>query len=366
MKYRETYAVIDLDCLSYNFNIIKKHSKKNVFCVCKADAYSHGDIAVANELYNNGANYICVSSIDEAMSLRNQGYHGPLLILGFVDTSCVEYVMHNNITLSVFSLEWLKEIDSSIDLSHLKVHLKIDTGMNRIGMKSLQEVKCVLEFLDERKVCIEGIYTHFHSVDQVSCDKQTRWFYAIVDACNYDFKWVHTSNSGGTLAYNDVRSNAVRVGIALYGIDVVDSQLGLKPVFSLFTKITFSKKIMEGETVSYDATYRAVKDMYIATLPIGYGDGFVRANTGRFVGIDGHAFEIVGAVCMDQMMIRTDKLYPVGTEVELIGEHIPLLKMAKELEMSPYEVLCLFNTRIMKRYKKKGIIIKDVHERLLK
>lgn len=364
MKYRQTYAVIHLDNLAFNYNLIKKHSKKNVFCVCKADAYSHGDIEVANTFYECGADYICVSSIDEAKSLRLQGYTGPLLILGYVDASCVNYAIDNDITLSVFSLEWLKTVVASYDASKLKIHLKIDTGMNRIGMKNLNEVKEVMNFIDKNKMEVEGIFTHFHSIDKDSCDKQVKWFYAIVDSLNYDFKWVHTSNSAGTLGYEDPRSNAVRVGIALYGIDVVDSQIGLKPAFSLYSQVSYCKKITAGESVSYDATYKAVKEMYIATLPIGYGDGFLRKNTGRFVGIDGHPYEIVGSVCMDQMMIRTDKEFPVGTEVEIIGEYIPLIKMANELEMSPYEVLCLFNTRIMKKYKKNGKIIKDVHERL--
>ena len=370
MLYRGTYSEIDLDVFEDNLNHLKEFTGKSVFCVCKANAYSHSDYYIAKTAYENGCPYICVSSFDEAYSLRNQGFEGDILILGYVDPKSLEEVIRLHITISVFSYDWLKQLMvETVDMSKLRVHIKIDTGMNRIGFKRLDEIQNAFQFLKDLKVDIEGIYTHYHSADNENkelCEKQSSWFYQILDLINHDFKWIHTSNSDATLSYVDKQSNAVRVGLALYGIKSVESTLEVKPVLSLYSTITHIKKVMKGESVSYGATYTCLNDSLIATIPIGYGDGFLRKNQGRFICIDTHPYEIVGRICMDQTMVRVDEFYPIGTQVEIIGEHIPLAKVAYELEMIPYEVLCLLNDRITKIIKYKGKTIAVVNKRITK
>lgn len=368
MLYRGTYSEIDLDVFKENLNQIKLHTNKAVFCVCKANAYSHADYYIAKTAFENGCPYICVSSFDEAYSLRNQNFEGDILIMGYVDPESLEEIIRLQITISVFSYEWLSSIDpSKINMKALKVHLKIDTGMNRIGFKHLDEIQKAVALLKQMDVEMEGIYTHYHSADnkdKSSCVKQSNWFYRILDSIDHSFKWVHTSNSDATLSYQDERSNAVRVGLALYGIKSVESNVKLQPVLSLYSTITHMKKVMKGETIGYGATYTCPTDCFIATLPIGYGDGFLRKNQGRFVCVDTHPYEIVGRICMDQTMIRLDKSYPVGTPVEIIGEHISLIKMANELEMIPYEVLCLLSDRITKVIKQQGNVVAVVNKRI--
>ncbi|MDF9824155.1 alanine racemase [Breznakia sp. PF5-3] len=370
MIYRGTYSEIDLDNFKDNIETMQKHTRKKVFCVCKANAYSHGDYYIAKTAVENGCPYVCVSSFDEALSLRHQGFHSDILILGYIDHDCVAQVIEQDLTISVFSLSWIEKLETlKLDFEKLRVHIKVDTGMNRIGFKKVDEVQAALAKLLVLKIQVEGIYTHFHSADnkdKTACEIQMNWFYNIVDCLAHDFLWIHTANSDASLSVVDKRSNAVRVGLALYGIKSVDSKELLKPVLSLYSTITHIKEVKKGETISYGATYECYKDCIIATLPIGYGDGFIRKNQGRFVCIDTHPYEIVGRICMDQMMIMVDQMYPIGEKVEIIGEHIPLVKVAKELDMLSYEVLCLLNDRITKVIKENGKPIAVINNRMMK
>lgn len=370
MFYRDTYSKIDLDTFQENLVKLQKKTNKQVFCVCKANAYSHGDYHIAQCAYENGSQYICVSSLDEAISLRRQSFKGNILVLGYVAAKDIQVVLDEDIAISVISKEWIEQVSYyKEDLSKLVVHIKIDTGMNRIGFKKLTDIEASFDMLLKLHIQIEGIFTHFHSADnkdKSSCEKQMHWFYGIVDKLDYDFKWIHTSNSDASLSFVDERSNATRIGLALYGIKSVETPLELRPVLSLYSTIVHIKEVKANETVGYGATYKCLNDSIIATLPIGYGDGFIRKNQGRFVCIDSHPYEIVGLVCMDQTMIRVDRLYKVGTSVEIIGEHIPITKMANELEMIPYEVLCLLNDRITKIIIQNGKEIDVINGRIPK
>lgn len=368
MFYRNTWAEIDLDKLAHNINVIKEHTKKEVFCVVKANAYGHGDFHIASEAMKNGCQYVAVSSLDEAMALRKQGYTQAILILGYVSVGDVQVAIQEKITLTAISYEWVCELcDYDVDLTGLKIHLKVDTGMNRIGMKKVDQLQASLRMLIDKQVNVEGIYTHYHSADNDDkslCQRQQHWFYHVLDSLEYDFKWIHTCNSDASISFHDERSNAVRVGLALYGIKSVDVKIDLQPILSLYTKITCIKEVKKNETIGYGATYQCHKDEIIATIPIGYGDGFVRANQGRFVCIDTHPYEIVGRVCMDQCMIKVDKMYPVGTKVEIISAYIPITQMAHELKMIPYEVLCLLSDRIPRVYLKGGDVIDTINIRI--
>ncbi len=302
------------------------------------------------------------------MALRNKHYDGNILILGYVRPHDALVALQNNITLTAISYDWIKELCAiKSDLTNLKIHLKIDTGMNRIGMKKINEIQEGLALLLDKNIQVEGIYTHYHSADdedKTKCIKQRTWFHHVLDSLNYDFQWIHTSNSDATLSFEDDRSNAVRCGLAVYGIACVPTQVALKPCFALYAKISCIKEINANETIGYGATYQSKKNEIIATIPIGYGDGFTRANQGRFVCIDGHPYELVGRICMDQCMIKVDKPYKVGTIVEIIGDYIDIPTMAKELNTIPYEVLCVLNDRIPKVFIKNNDYIETSNPRL--
>lgn len=368
MFYRNTWAEIDLDKFENNINVIRKHTNKDVFCVVKANAYGHGDFYIAKQALLNGCPYVAVSSLDEAMALRKQRFNGQIIILGFVSIGDIKVAIEHELTLTAVSYAWVKDLcERYSDLNKLKIHLKVDTGMNRFGMKKIEQLQDALTLLLAHNADVEGIFTHYHSaddIDKTKCERQRNWFYHVLDSLNYDFKWIHTSNSDASISFEDERSNAVRVGLALYGVKSVETNLNLKPILSLFTKITCIKEVKKNETIGYGATYQCNKDEIIATVPIGYGDGFIRANQGRFVCINEHPYEIVGRVCMDQCMIKVDKMYPVGTKVEIISDFIPVTNMANELNMIPYEVLCLLSDRIPRVYLKDGNVIDSINIRI--
>ncbi len=348
MKYRDTWATINLDHLIHNYQVIKKYSNKKLFCVLKANAYGHGAVQTAKVLQSLQAAYVAVSSMDEALSLRNNGYTGPLLILGYVKKENIEQIIQENISVTLTSLAWLHEIQD-ICIANLTIHIKIDTGMNRYGLKTIQEINEAMHILKKEKVNIEGIFTHYHSADQEdvgASERQKKWFYHIVDQLQYDFKWIHTCNSDATLHIKDERSNAIRIGLLLYGVRSLDIEIDVKPALSLYTKVANVKKIHKNETVGYGATYVAGKEEWIATIPIGYGDGFITRNQGRFVSVLGRPAQIVGKICMDLCMVRLIDSVDLNTHVEIIGPHISVEEMANQLQMIPYEVLCLLNDRI--------------------
>ncbi len=356
MAYRNTYCKIDLDSFIHNYQLIKNDSQKEVFAVIKANAYGHGDLQIAKTADQLGCAYLCVSSLDEALHLRKHGISGGILVLGYVNPEYAMIAASNQITLTACSDEFVQALKP---IAGLKVHIKIDTGMNRIGFKRLDDVKKALQDLDALGIEVEGIFTHLHSADtnEASSKQQLTYFYAVIDNLNRKFKWIHSGNSDTTILKLDQRSNACRLGLALYGIKDIKSDLALKPVLSLYSEIVHVKTIQANESVGYGATYQALHEEKIATVCLGYADGFIRKNQGRYVAVNGYPYEIVGRICMDQFMIRVDKDYPLGTPVEVIGENTSLAKMSNELDMIPYEVLTLLSDRIERKFYRDGKLV---------
>ncbi len=289
--YRKTWMQVNLDKIERNLIQLKEICQKKIIAVLKADAYGCGDIHVARAVLEAGAEMIAVSSLDEALVLRNEGYEGKLLILGATEANDIPVLIKYGISCTAYSSEWVQDAAKQ-NCKGLHVHLKVDTGMR--------------------------------------------------------FPWVHCDNSDATAFFKEDTSNACRIGISLYGISTYEKSL--EPAISLFSEVVMVKHMHAGDTVGYGATYTAKDDEIIATLPIGYADGFIRANQGRKVYVDGQYAEIVGRVCMDQAMIHLEKEVPVKTVVEIFGEHISLEKMAEELNTIPYEIICLLSSRVTRRY----------------
>ncbi|NCB33657.1 MAG: alanine racemase, partial [Erysipelotrichia bacterium] len=246
----------------------------------------------------------------------------------------------------------------------LKVHLKVDTGMNRIGFRDNDELNQAKRLLIDNNCALEGIFTHFACAEnsREMTDRQYMKFKDAVLALDYPFKWIHCDNSAATLFFKDPLSNACRVGISIYGIS--DVPCNLKPTLALYTKIIMAKTVKAGESIGYGATYTASSDEMIATVPIGYADGLVRANQGRKVWADGIYAEIVGRVCMDQCMLKMPEYRPEGTTVEIFGPHIPIENMAEELNTITYEIICLISGRVTRRYIRSGRAVGEENERM--
>lgn len=363
IMYRNTWLEINLDEIEENIRRIKQIAGKRLIAVVKANAYGTGDSWVSKAAVHAGADMLAVSSLDEAMILRNQGYTGELLILGHVNPSDLNLVIQQKIAVPAYAKDWVNAALKQ-DIRNLKVHLKVDTGMNRIGFKDQEEAKLALEALIQAGCQVEGIFTHFccSDTDPVFTQRQFDLFKATVEYLNYPFEWIHCDNSDATVYFKDSLSNACRLGVSMYGVSSYLTDL--KHPISLYSRLFLIKKVSKGETIGYGATYTADRDIYVATMPIGYADGFVRANQGRKVYVDGRECEVIGRVCMDQSMILLDQPTVENDLVEIFGKHISIERMAEELHTIPYEILCLLQDRMTRVYIKDGKVIETYNERL--
>ena len=364
--YRKTWMEINLDAIASNVRTIKEYTGKKFIAVLKADAYGCGDIQVARTVIEAGADMIAVSSLDEAMMLRNEGCKKELLILGATDPADCETLIQNNISVTAYSTKWVKGITSR-RCQGLRVHLKVETGMNRIGFKDIEELKKAKGLLMLRGCSLDGIFTHFAKADTDPefTMKQYERFAEAVEAMDYPFRWIHCDNSDASLSFKDPVSNACRIGISLYGISAYKKNL--KPALGLYTRIFMVKTLEAGEPIGYGSTYVTKGKEIIATAPIGYADGFTRANQGRYVLVNnGLRAKVVGRVCMDQVMLKLSEPVPENSLVEIFGENIPLEEMADELNTIPYEIMCLISGRVTRVYIKDGKPYEQSNERMSK
>lgn len=371
--YRDTWAEIDLDCILANVASVKNHLPQdvNMIAVVKANAYGHGDIQVAETVLEAGAAYLAVAFMDEAIALRKKGITAPILVLGAARPEDVQVAAKFNITLTVFQKEWLQEA-----IKHLKTedrisfHIKVDTGMGRIGVRSLPELTAIEQIISENdQFILEGIYTHFATADELDetyFRQQLALFDSMANGLKEQPKYIHSSNSAAALRYPSAYFNAVRIGIAMYGLTPsleMESEIPfpLREAFSLRSRLVHVKKLQKGEKVSYGATYETGEEEWIGTIPIGYADGWIRKLQGQEVLVKGTRSPIVGRICMDQCMIRLPNHVPIGTTVTLIGgdedQFISVNEIAQKLETINYEVPCIIANRVPRLYKKGGKIV---------
>lgn len=368
--HRDTWAEINLDHISYNMEEMKRYIGENVkvFAVVKANAYGHGDEEVAREALSSGASYLAVAFLDEALALRKKGIAAPILVLGMCRPEDVKIAADNKIALTVFQQQWLRDVKNILpSASRLSVHLKLDTGMGRLGVRNKDELKELETIIKgDPRFKLEGVYTHFATADELNFsyfEQQLERFQEMISWFENRPEFIHTSNSASALIHPETHYNAVRMGISMYGLTPspeIESVLPflLRPAFSLHTKLVHVKKIKKGERLSYGATYEAAEDEWIGTLPIGYADGWIRKLQGQEVLIEGQRVPIVGRVCMDQCMVKLPAELPIGTVVTLIGkqgeEYISVNEVAEKLQTINYEVICMIAGRIPRVYKKDG------------
>ena len=378
--YRDTWAEINLDHIAYNVRETLKllPKDKKLFAVVKANAYGHGDIQIARTAVEAGAQGLAVAFFDEALSVKKAGLPVPLLVLGASNPEAASIAAEQQISLTVFRLEWLEEAEKYLeDGQVLHVHIKCDTGMGRLGVKTAQELNELAAFINESpKFFLEGVFTHFATADALHTDyfeQQYQTFIKMIEELKVKPPFIHCANSATALRFEKAYFNAVRLGISMYGLSPSNEMkeelpFPLKQAFSLHTRIVHIKKLEKGEKISYGATYETQGEEWIATLPIGYADGWLRKLQGQAVLVGGKKVPIVGRVCMDQCMIRLPEEMPVGTEVTLIGrqgeEEITMDDIARKMETINYEVPCIITARVPRIYKQNGETIEVVNQLL--
>lgn len=367
--FRNTRAEINLDAIGYNIEQLQARVGKSKFiAVLKSNGYGHGSVQVAKKAIDCGVDYLAVALLEEAIELRESGIdkHIPILVLGRVSARHAQIAARENITLTIFQDEWFEELTPETLLSPVCVHLKIDSGMGRSGVRTKEEIEHVIKRLEARQdVQLEGVYTHFATADEVNSryfDLQVERFEQLLKTLNnlFDKKLiVHVGNSAAGIQYPEKMRHYTRFGISLYGLypskDIRRlNYVKLKPALSLKSELVHVKKLPRNEGVSYSATYRTEEDEWIGTIPIGYGDGWSRKLQGFYVLVDGKKMPIVGRICMDFTMIKLDKRYAIGTEVVLIGEQkgktIEADDVARYLDTINYEVTCQLTARIPRIY----------------
>lgn len=381
-----TWAEIDLAALCSNYRVISDHVARGVgrrvpiICVIKADAYGHGAGAVARALMGEGCRTFAVSCIEEGEELRavcrEEGVNADILILGYTRPALAARLAQNDLITSLVSAEYARELAACAAAARVTVrtHIKLDTGMNRIGFpvrteaevaQAIHDIALIRSF---RGLRIEGLFTHFARADEESgpvatglTAVQRSRFVSVrngLAALGLKDLFCHVCNSAAAIRFPDFAEDAVRVGISLYGCEPSDvlRALELRPVMRLRTLVSHVHNLPAGETVGYGGTFRADTERRIATLPIGYADGFLRAFGGASVRIETAQGEvsvpIVGRVCMDQCTVDvTDTAVAVGDKVTLLGSDPEDIRdLARRAGTIPYEIFCLISARVPRLY----------------
>lgn len=375
---RRTWAEINLDNIEYNFKLIKGKTAENakIMAVVKADAYGHGVEKISKELEFLGADAFAVSNIEEALQLRKYGTDKPILILGFTPTEYAKTLSDNNISQAVLSKDYGEKLKTQAEKDgvRVKVHIKIDTGMSRIGFyhHSVNDNTAtdeICEVLKNKTLIPEGIFTHFATADfdndpdGVHTKKQFELFTDCIERLSekgFSFKFRHCSNSAATLEMQKYHLDMVRPGIILYGLNPSRhfEKYGLKPAFTLKSVISMIKEVEKGDTVSYGKTFTAEKKIKVATVPIGYADGYSRSLSNKgYVIIGKKKAPILGRVCMDQMMVDISDIPEArtGDEVVLFGNELLSTETFSSLcDTITYETVCLVGKRVPRVYLKGG------------
>ena len=380
IQFDRVYAGVNLDYVGENIDSIASNLKPDtgIIAVIKTDAYGHGALPIAKELEHKDVVFgYGVATAEEALQLKNNGIRKPIIIIGYSFPSAYEEMIVRDVRLTVFTPEMLEEINSIAKRLGLiaRVHIKVDTGMSRIGIypddEGLSFVQTALGYTNIR---VEGIFTHLARADEEDKKyalRQLNRFHGFVDRVReelgFNFDIVHCLNSAGIIELNEYCDTCVRAGIIMYGMwpsdEVRRDVISLKPLLLLKSHITFIKKVPAGVQISYGGTYETDSETVVATVPVGYGDGYPRSLSNKgYVLVRGMRVPIIGRVCMDQFMIDVSLVPGVSTfdEVTLIGtdgkECITMEDLQHWSGMLNYELACLIGKRVPRVYTKNGEI----------
>ncbi len=386
---KRTWAEIDLEMIRHNYSIIREKIDPSVkiMCIVKADAYGHGVQNVALEHQRIGADWFGVSNLHEALQLRNYGITRPILILGYTPPDRAAELSAFGITQAVFSDEYARELSACAQKngSPVKCHIKLDTGMSRLGLgchdktQNDNSVEMICRICQYPNLDCDGIFTHFAVADE-NCDGveftrlQFENFKYVIEKLSgkgITFRFKHCCNSAATLEYPEFHMDMVRPGIILYGLTpskYFKGKYDLKPAMQLKSVISMIKTVEKGATVSYGRTFTAEHDMKIATVPIGYADGYPRPLSGRQdMIVNGVRAPIIGRICMDQLMLDVTNIENVaaGMTVTVFGEDNGTFLFVDELSEKTdtinYETVCLIGKRVPRIYLRGGKQVAQVN-----
>lgn len=380
-KHKRVCAVVDLDAAVENMEHMRKNLRPEtkMFAVIKANGYGHGAVQIAKRL--DSLDYVfgyAVATAEEALQLRRNELYKPILILGYTFPDCYGELVRQDIRPAVFRLDMAKELSEEAQRQEkvLKVHIKVDTGMSRIGIlpddKGIDFIRQVRELPGLE---IEGIFTHFARADEkdkTSALEQFRRFSDFAERAEKELAFriplKHCANSAAIMELPETQMDLVRAGISLYGLwpseEMDKSRMALRPLFGLYSHIVYMKTVPAGTPVSYGGTYVTDKERRIATIPVGYGDGYPRGLSGKGdVLIRGKRAPILGRVCMDQFMVDVTEIPEAeeGDLVTLIGrdkeEQITMEELGELSGRFNYELACDLGSRIPRVYMEQGLII---------
>ena len=369
---KRTWAEIDLDNLTHNFETIRKQvgPKAKLLGVVKADAYGHGAVRVAKHLERLGAGYLAVSNLDECEELRVNGITLPILMLGFTPDDQAERILKNDMTQAVPNLAIAEAYSAAAVRAGgtMKVHIKLDTGMGRLGFQCDDahfdaSLRDILKVLALPGLDVEGVFTHFCVSDEAAdeCVEFTKVqhdrFLRMIDAAetrgHFKFRLHHCCNAGGIASYPEWAWDMVRCGIILYGTGDLAEQMDMKPVMTVKTTVSTIKDFAPDTSISYGRQFFTTRPSRIAVLPIGYADGLFRALSGKLrVRTPYGEAQQVGRICMDMCMIDVTDLpqLKAGDEIEVFGGHQLIETAAKQCGTISYELLCAVSKRVPRYY----------------
>ena len=364
MTEKRAQALINIENLIHNYKYIKsKCVSSRVIAVVKADSYGHGAVEVCRVLESNGCDMFAVATVAEGITLRDNGIKSDIIILGYTPTEYAHYIAEYDMIQNVNSVSHARELNE-VGIK-LRIHIKVDTGMSRLGIYCHSADETDAAFADVKAIHdlenlkVEGIFTHFSCADVPESDmteKQFASFKALLDRCEregVDVGMRHCCNSAALLAHPEMHLDAVRAGIIIYGLDPAGKNNGaLRPVMSFVTQVAQLTRLHKGDAVSYGGAFVADRDMTAATLSVGYADGMFRGlSDGGEVYINGRRVPILGRVCMDMCMADVSGIdCSVGDRAEIFGEHISVNEQAERIGTINYELLCALKSRVPKIY----------------
>ena len=379
MNFDNTYVKIDLDAIDANIDAIRARVGVDVMAVIKADAYGHGAIQVAR-LLQDKCTFFGVSSVLEAMELRQAGLYNPILILGHTPVRAFPTLIEAEIRPTIFHYEDAVALSAAAQkLDKTAVfHLAVDTGMSRIGFQATPEDADICAKIARLPgLCAEGLFSHFATADCADLEKSRRQaelfdtFYEMLKARGVEIPIRHMDNSAGLMNFEN-HYEMVRAGIVTYGLypsDEVDrSILNLRPAMQWVSRVTHIKTLPAGREISYGGTYVTTKQTRVATVPVGYADGYRRSLSGKFyVIIRGKRAPILGRVCMDQMMVDVSDIPDVTLNDRVIlvgksaGAEITMEQIAEAADSFNYEFICGISRRVPRVYSRRGKTVHSVH-----
>ncbi len=378
-KLNRAWAEIDLDVIAHNVREIRRITNKRaeILAAVKADAYGHGVMETVRTMLENGVTQLAVSMLDEAIQLRKLGINVPILILSYTDPVRAEEIIQNEVTQTVFSHDLAEALSAAAVRQgrNIKIHVKVDTGMTRVGfMPGYSAVKNVLQISRLPNIIVEGLFTHFASADEKDRSYTQMQFEKFMSICSelgrvgVHIPIKHACNSAGIIEYPEMHLDMVRPGIILYGIypseDVNRSKIALKPAMTLKANVILVKDVEKDTCISYGRIFKTERESRIATIPIGYADGYTRllSNKGQVL-VNGQKAPVVGRICMDQCMVDVTDIsgnVGVGDEVVLFGrqggQEISVGEIASLVGTISYEMLCIIGKRIPRVYIQNGRI----------